>query len=430
MKEKKNEFWWLDLLEVKFTNVTPRFGFTKKLINAHNNSHLLKKLPGTRNEALTQIHALKSDLFHKKYHGAHKKLVREVSRVFKLQRSKAERSEQLEALFNNKEFVGQLVSSKLAKIITTAIIPSKQLKENPPSYFPKEVVSILSDKTNPCNPTAFYIKYCQANKLVNGYVSKLWNIKELKTLCNEIDWTFRKIRGNLTKEEVAQHAKTAPAKDKSKSKSKNGKNGDLSDDSSESDDDLDEEGFEFDGMIANSDDEDLDQDNSAGEESEPENDTNGIESQHEKEKKEKAEKKAKQLERKLPQLATGYFSGGSDDDEDVDNDSVVKEATTVRKNRRGQRARQKIWEAKYGSKANHVQQENIRIASERERKQKEFEERQRRRDLKAQAAASGQDGNKHNSKDPNKLHPSWEAKKLAEQKQKDIKFTGKKITFD
>lgn len=427
MKEKKNDFWRLDLLEVKFTNVSPRFKFTKKLINAHNNSQLLKKLPNTRNEALQQILALKSDLFEKKYHGAHKKLSREVLRMFRQLRSKLERSEHLDTLFNDKDFVPKLVSAKIAKIITTAILTNKELKTNPPSYILGDVANIITNKSNPCNPTSFFIKYCQSDKAVNGYISKLWNIKEMKTLCSEIDWSFRKIRGNLSKEEIAQRAKSAPTKSAASSKISSESDSDNSDNS-----DIDGEGYsgdegtEFDQMVAGSDDDDEDEDELIEGSDEEDLVEKNIQ------KKEKSEKKdpLKELSYKLPELATGYFSGGSEDEEDVDNDKVVKEATTARKNRRGQRARQKIWEQKYGSKANHVQQENKRIASERERKQQEFEERQRKRDLKAKAFADTPDGSKHNPNNPNKLHPSWEARKLAEQKQKDIKFTGKKITFD
>lgn len=425
MKEKKNDFWRLDLLEAKFTNVTPRFKFTKKLINAHNNSQLLKKLPNTRNEALQQILALKSDLFEKKYHGAHKRLSREVSRMFKQQRSKSDRNQQLETLFNDKDFVSKLVSAKLAKIISTAILTNKDLKMSPPPYIQSDVISIVTDKSNPCNPTAFFIKYCQSDKVINGYVSKLWNIKEMKTLCSEVDWSFRKIRGNLSKEEIAQRTKSAPTKGAATPKASSDSDSDDSDDGYE---DSGDEGAEFDQMVAGSEDE---EDEDIGDDiSEASEDEHSLKLSKDSNKKNSGSTSfSKETISNLPELATGYFSGGSDDEEDVDNDKVVKEATTARKNRRGQRARQKIWEQKYGSKANHVQQENKRIASERERKQQEFEERQRKRDLKAKALDS-QDGTKHNPTNPNKLHPSWEARKLAEQKQKDIKFSGKKITFD
>ena len=416
MKEKKNEFWWLDILEVKFTKASPRFKFTKKLLNAHKNSHLLKRLPSTRNDAFAQIEALKSDLFAKKYHGAHKKLSREVARLFK-QRGKADRTEHLETVFGEKTFVEQLVSARLAKLITNALLTTKELKENPPSYIPKEHVSVLTDLFNPCNPTAFYITHVQNDKIVSGYVSKLWNSKEMKALCGEVEWTFRKIRGNLTKEEIAKHSQADTLK-----RSNTKEELEIGSDS-ESDDNLGNDMSLFDQLVAGSNDDDdhgLSLDSSE--------DERELKQRKIEKKLDNSFTKEKKLERKLPQLATGYFSEGSDDEEDIDNNKVVKELTQLPKNRRGQRARQKIWEQKYGVKANHVQQEALRVASERERKQQEFEERQRKRELKAQQA--GTTGDSGSSANANKLHPSWEAKKLAEQKQKGVKFMGKKITFD
>ena len=159
-------------------------------------------------------------------------------------------------------------------------------------------------------------------------------------------------------------------------------------------------------------------------------------------------KKSTKKEKKdynLPQLASGYFSGGSDDEgEDVDNDKVVKDITTQRKNRRGQRARQKIWAQKYGREAKHVKSEIEKAASDRERRRLEYEERCRKREEKNNLAPTGSntaplgDRKVRNGVSPapgppsdtTKMHPSWEAKKLAEEKLKNVKFQGKKITFD
>ncbi|KZV70175.1 Bud-site selection protein [Peniophora sp. CONT] len=53
----------------------------------------------------------------------------------------------------------------------------------------------------------------------------------------------------------------------------------------------------------------------------------------------------------LPSLAVGYTRGDSDSDF---SDSEAKVADSVRKNRRGQRARRAIWEKKYGKGAKHL----------------------------------------------------------------------------
>ncbi|OBA20253.1 Bud-site selection protein [Metschnikowia bicuspidata var. bicuspidata NRRL YB-4993] len=452
MKEKRNELWKLDLLEAKYTQATPRFSFTKKLINARNNSHLMKKLPGTPNEAFQQIHALKADLFRKKYHGSYKKLSRDASRATKQkQKTLGSKEKHLSKLLQSAEFHEQLITAKLVKIVLSAILTTKETRLNPPSFIPEEIREYISDKALARNPSRFFITYCQNDKVVNEYISKLWNLKEMKTLCLEIDWSFRKIRGNLTKNEIASHSKETGKKVKnvianedsaeiSESEESDSESGGSDSEDAQIDA---EEAFEkfsaFDNMVAGSDEEqdfvaDPNVDyNEITDQEMSESDNEREEERKPKESKAKAEK-AKKLA--LPELATGYFSGGSDDEDDVDNDKVVKEATTVRKNRRGQRARQKIWEQKYGTKAVHVQKENLRLASERERKQQEFEERQRRREQKAILAQQTNTSKTAGSAlasglgDSLKVHPSWEAKRIAEEKMKNVKFEGKKITFD
>lgn len=452
MKEKKNELWKLDLLEAKYTQATPRFSFTKKLINARNNSHVMKKLPSTPNEAFKQIHALKTDLFSKKYHGSYKKLSRDVSRATKQkQKSTGDKNKHLEELLQSADFLDQLITTKLVKLILTAILTTKETRLNPPTYISEEVRGYISDKTLAKNPSRFFITYCQNDKVVNDYLSKLWNLKDMKTLCQEIEWTFRKIRGNLTKDELALRSKETGKNAKDVTTEADLEESDDSEDSEseEENEEIDpEEAFEkfaaYDNLVAGSDDEQefvADPNINYNEITDEEMSENDSDSDSEDEDEElDSEKEAKPKAKKtpaLPELATGYFSGGSDDeDEDVDNDKIVKEATTVRKNRRGQRARQKIWEQKYGRKANHVQQENQRLSSEREVKQREFEERQRKRELKAKLAQETNSSKTAGSVlssvlgDSLKVHPSWEAKKLAEEKMKNVKFEGKKITFD
>ena len=472
MKEKRNELWKLDLLEAKYTQATPRFSFTKKLINARNNSHVMKKLPSTPNEAFQQIHALKADLFRKKYHGSYKKLSRDVARAVKLK--KTTETEHVQKLMLDAEFLEALITAKLVKLVLLAILTTKEAKQEPPAYIAEDVREYITDKSLAKNPSRFFINYCQNDKVLNNYLSKLWNLKEMKTLCQEIEWSFRKIRGNLTKAELAARASETGTNAKDVTKDESGDISEESEDSDESESESEseahaeidaEEAFDkfsaYDNMVAGSDDEqdfvadpnvdyneitDQEMSGSGGlgeSESESESES-GSESESDEidRKSAKVPKKEVKTDKKeakkptkvaLPQLATGYYSGGSDDEEeDVDNDKIVKEATTQRKNRRGQRARQKIWEQKYGKLANHVQKENLRIASEREQKQKEFEERQRKREMKEKLAQETNTSKTAGSLSSSgmKVHPSWEAKKLAEEKLKNVKFTGKKITFD
>jgi hypothetical protein len=128
----------------------------------------------------------------------------------------------------------------------------------------------------------------------------------------------------------------------------------------------------------------------------------------------------------LPALQMGYVSG-SDDDDDArfENDKVVKELTSGRKNRRGQRARRKIWEAKYGKNAKHLVKER---KEEQEKMQKKQERRQRREEFAAKAKAEKEQKKKQvQSQSQKPLHPSWQAKK---QTTVVAPFQGQKKKFD
>lgn len=119
-----------------------------------------------------------------------------------------------------------------------------------------------------------------------------------------------------------------------------------------------------------------------------------------------------QDENGLPLLNQGYISG-SEDDEDVPVVNVQPE----RKNRRGQRARRKIWEQKFGKRANHVikeQQEAQKREQEKEKKRKLKEQKMKQR-LEFEAKP---------------LHPSWEAQMKRKQELSAAKFNGKKVKFN
>ncbi|MDI1489597.1 MAG: hypothetical protein OHK93_000794 [Ramalina farinacea] len=190
----------------------------------------------------------------------------------------------------------------------------------------------------------------------------------------------------------------------------------------------------------------------------------------------------------LPTLSMGgYWSGGSDngnDHEDDDIDGLSHEPK--RKNKRGQRARQAIYEQKYGQNANHLKKqpqgstkqgdrdqgwdprsgargdgprkgrrqqdgkdEFGRDASRRKAKQNAIQgnRKQRRaagKENRVMKSGANNDpvvnlrkripaGETNNaSKDAKKeaLHPSWEAAKKAKETKKAMPFQGKKITFD
>ena len=143
----------------------------------------------------------------------------------------------------------------------------------------------------------------------------------------------------------------------------------------------------------------------------------------------------------LPSLTMGgYISGSESEAEDID--------IAPKKNRRGQRARQQIWEQKYGDSAKHLQKQGRAIEFDRKRGAVEKNDRsranfdrQRRRNAKHTVGKEKHPGNaalkpekdtkKTHRDDGGALHPSWEAAKKAKvRKEAPVAFSGKKITFD
>ncbi|KAM0460765.1 hypothetical protein ACHAO4_001557 [Trichoderma viride] len=150
----------------------------------------------------------------------------------------------------------------------------------------------------------------------------------------------------------------------------------------------------------------------------------------------------------LPTLMGGYISG-SESASDID---------APPKKRRGQRARQAIWEKKYGTKAKHLQKEAANGGRDSGWDMKRGAvgpDDQGRKPWKkggrAPAGAGGRGGHsqgrerganayqesrpapppkpvKKDNEGP--LHPSWEARKKAKELQKGAAFAGSKIVFD
>ncbi|KXT07444.1 hypothetical protein AC578_450 [Pseudocercospora eumusae] len=145
----------------------------------------------------------------------------------------------------------------------------------------------------------------------------------------------------------------------------------------------------------------------------------------------------------IPSLTMGgYISGGDSEIEDLD-DSKPK------KNRRGQRARQAIWEKKYGSGAKHIKEQDRKQGWDAKRGAVDGSSRQQkgrsgarfakaanalplgsRRDTARPGKATTNEFKKSRD-DSGPLHPSWAAAKLAKEKNGvPVVFTGKKISFD
>jgi hypothetical protein len=137
----------------------------------------------------------------------------------------------------------------------------------------------------------------------------------------------------------------------------------------------------------------------------------------------------------LPSLShAAYYSGSESEAEDLDIDLAP------RKNRRGQKARQKIWEKKYGEKAKHKEKEDRNKGWDAKRGAVDSGERKGRGRGRV-PEVSGENamplgGEKKMDKEKKRddvgvLHPSWLAAKAAkEKKAATVKPLGKKITFD
>jgi Asp-tRNA(Asn)/Glu-tRNA(Gln) amidotransferase C subunit len=140
----------------------------------------------------------------------------------------------------------------------------------------------------------------------------------------------------------------------------------------------------------------------------------------------------------LPSLMGGYISG-SESASDID---VAPE----RKNRRGQRARQALWEKKFGEKAKHLQEPAKGRDSGWDLKRGAVDGNAKPWKQGIRNPLSRPKGTGANEMDlggPKKepaprqrddsgpLHPSWEARRLAKAKEQlSAPFQGKKITFD
>ncbi|KAK3945675.1 Bud-site selection protein [Diplogelasinospora grovesii] len=146
----------------------------------------------------------------------------------------------------------------------------------------------------------------------------------------------------------------------------------------------------------------------------------------------------------LPTLMGGYISGSESEASDI-------EDVAPRKNRRGQRARRAIWEAKYKDDANHIKNapagqqpsgKGGRDAGWDARKgavgpddRRQPWKRGVRDPLQSGANTMPLPGERKKAPpkkdDSGPLHPSWEAKKKAKAAQSaSAPFQGKKITFD
>ncbi|KAK6956813.1 hypothetical protein Daesc_002093 [Daldinia eschscholtzii] len=160
----------------------------------------------------------------------------------------------------------------------------------------------------------------------------------------------------------------------------------------------------------------------------------------------------------LPSLMGGYISGSESEASDLD-------LAPARKNRRGQRARQAIWEKKYKEKAKHVQKQQEKAKAGRDQgwdmrrgavgdeeasnkpwkkgirnpfdnKHIHPERQQQLQGGREQAGGRNSVADRPKPKavpkrdDTGPLHPSWAAAKKAKEEGQKIEFQGRKVVFD
>lgn len=149
----------------------------------------------------------------------------------------------------------------------------------------------------------------------------------------------------------------------------------------------------------------------------------------------------------LPSLSLGGYYSGSDPDE-PEMQHHGPPLPKLRKNRRGQRARQRLAELKHGKRANHLANQKEQqsrdggwdpkrgAVGDNDNPRSRFRSRDGKLSQKSAAGttSSATEPSKLKPKrrdDQGPLHPSWEAaKKRKMQDQPQLNFTGKKITFE
>lgn len=155
----------------------------------------------------------------------------------------------------------------------------------------------------------------------------------------------------------------------------------------------------------------------------------------------------------LPTLMGGYYEGSDSSASDIEE---IAENRPLNKNRPGQKARQAIWEKKYGQRANHIKK-GLGPVAERKAKDDDWDAKRGAKDGSGRGGFRNRRGGRDQERRPGGgarttgedstaigerkrgmgtkddvgvLHPSWQAAKKAKQMTKTATFQGKKVVFD
>ncbi|CCH61926.1 hypothetical protein TBLA_0F03920 [Henningerozyma blattae CBS 6284] len=498
---KDNLLFKLDNLEYQYKYLTgnistfkPRYNSTTKFYNAKG-----KKTSKKVETILSQLNAtqlsqkiidLKFEIFNKKIHHLEKILN---NLIFKQLNANLHNEtykninvlKSIEKIFTLQNFVQMIIKSKIIKLSISKFEEAlkkhhdidqtkiSDIKDPVELWFHNhEYWTFYNDKTNKFNPSKIWKDVVLTVEKSDQIISTMMNSKKLKDLLSNFNSgldVFLNINKDIKKNKLDDDNTTNDDKIKSKSQTSTSTKRQLTE----------EELIEqYDGLLAASDDEESDSSiidenvnyNEVTSDEDTIEDNSNITEKNLKSKNNVDSSsndnvdsssndddsiklpKAKKQKIQLPELMGGYYSG-DDDEEDIDlvEDKLAKKQISiepVKKNRRGQRARRKIWEQKYGKEAKHIQRELKKQYEERQQRQLEYEARVAKRAARAaedEAYRKEQEerkeflnsiGNSKREKKPvaktNAMenHPSWVAKKLAAEKLQNTKFKGKKITFD
>ncbi|CAN6641478.1 bud site selection protein 22 [Trichomonascus vanleenenianus] len=413
---KQNLRWQIDLLESRLEKETKikRAQYAAKKLNE-------KEGEVDKDDLGRKVVELKQRLVNRKiHHGTThiQKALKQAIRMEELRLQKRAKKNDKESVRKEMEEITLMKPSDLAPVVVIMqlkknFMATKTTRENPPEFLSSIIVEDVRSASHDLN-------HYQQNIL-----ARLLKVNGVATVCSDMVRSIKNAIGDTI--EVGLDQREGEDRHGVEKEMANKK-------AQEAESDDDEKYAEFDGMVAGSDDEngnDSEDSDDAKDPMEVSDVDEGEDMEQDVEIKEEEDEEEEE-EHKKPQFDSfflnnvGYVSGS--DDEEADKDEVVQQATKVRKNRRGQRARRAIWELKYGKNAKHVQQqrqeeqEKWRRRQERAQKREQYQQRfddQRNSRFAEKAAEKKQF-------DDAPLHPSWEAKK----KIAAAKFSGKKVVFE
>ncbi|AQZ15343.1 BUD22 (YMR014W) [Zygosaccharomyces parabailii] len=471
---KENLIFKLDNLEYQYNylkgtldSFQPRLSSTSKAYNAKGkktSKKMTKLLGELRLEVVeSELNDLQLEIFQKKVYHLDMKLrhylEKQLSQYKFSKRSKKDFTPVIDDLsqeYGLNNFAALVSKSKAVKLSLSRM---RVLQPLPQWFTEHEFCRIHNDKNHKYNPSRVWNEVILKSDGRNQLLSLFMNSDKYKDLIAGFSSSMntflgiRKDKKKIEKENSKEDARKQVVTESGRREKIDQR--EEADQSSESDQ-KDEEEFdenllkEYDNMLVGSEDDEghyeLDPSGGYNEKTDEELSDNEAEHEHEEEDINNSEHPPKKkLKYELPELMGGYYSGeDSAIVEDLANDKVAKEQISLkgeRKNRRGQRARRKIWEQKFGTKANHIMKERKLFAEKREKKQKEYEERVAKRSAKAAAMAAVvppkaveqqlRSSSKLKKAEPSSAdHPSWIAKREAEAKLKNAKFEGKRVIFD